>query len=77
MKNKIVNITSILNKIIFLFLLFFLIISIPYSICYANSDPIKESENRCFELRFNITLSDEKMKFSVKKLLIFDLKKMV
>ena len=61
MKNKIVNITPILNKIIFLFLLFFLIISIPYSICYANSDPYpKNQEIDVLNYVFNITLSDEK-----------------
>ena len=61
MKNKIVNITPILNKIIFLFLLFFLIISIPYSICYANSDPYPKNQKiDVLNYVFNITLSDEK-----------------
>ena len=61
MKNKIVNITPILNKIIFLFLLFFLVISTPYNICYANSDPYPKNQKiDVLNYVFNITLSDEK-----------------
>ena len=61
MKNKTVNITPILNKIISLFLLLFLIISIPYSICYANSDPYPKNQKiDVLNYIFNITLSDEK-----------------
>ena len=59
MKNKPLNIITIFNKIIFLFLL--LIISTPYSICYANSDPYPKNQKiDVLNYIFNITLSDEK-----------------
>ena len=59
MKNKPVNIISIFNKIILLFL--FLIISTPYRICYANSDPYPKNQKiDVLNYIFNITLSDEK-----------------
>ncbi|GIS21661.1 MAG: hypothetical protein CM15mP122_1670 [Bacteroidota bacterium] len=60
MKNKSVNIISIFNKIILLFLLLFLIISTPYRICYANSDPYPKNQKiDVLNYIFNITLSDE------------------
>ena len=61
MKKKPLNIIQIFNKIIFLFLLLFLVISTPYNICYANSDPYPKNQKiDVLNYVFKITLSDEK-----------------